>query len=335
MLIQHTAAGLLVVNSKDQIELINDQACRFAGIPPESTNLNLLRVRNPDFYAAVCETRPGPGFTYRQTIAGQVQVLSFKITQFKRNSETLRLVSIQDIHRELELKEGESYRKLISVLTHEIMNLMSPLTSVAGVLEKIYLGAKIPDISDIDKELIRVTRNSVAVIRDQSVGISNFLANYRKISKLPEPELSPFDALEWMEQLKIAFSGKMVEHAIHFDLVHDKALVRIEADKKLINQLIINILNNAIDAVKMNDGDRLIRIRLDLCRVNGVRITVSNNGPEIPSEIKDKIFVPFYTTKKEGSGIGLSICREIVRAHRGTMTLVSDVEHMTSFIIEL
>lgn len=333
MLIRHSAAGLLVLNGNNEVELINDQASRYAGIPPESTNLNLLKVRNPMFYEAVCRARPGDSQIYRQTLAGQVQVLSFKTTFFTRNTESLKLISIQDIRRELDTREGESYRKLISVLTHEIMNLMAPITSVAGVLDTTFGTTKGP--SRIGPDEMKTARNSIAVIRDQSAGISRFLANYRKIAKVPEPETTSFDAAEWLDQLRIAFSGRMQDLEIRFDIIHDKALLRIEADKSLLNQLMINLLNNAIEAVSEHKSGRFIRIRLERTRINGVRITVTNNGPVIPAERLDRIFVPFYTTKKEGSGIGLGICQEIMRVHHGTMTVVSGPEDLTSFVAEL
>jgi two-component system, NtrC family, nitrogen regulation sensor histidine kinase NtrY len=334
-LIRHSASGLIVVNGTDQIELINDEACRFAGIPPESTNLHLLRIRNPEFYQAVCGVMPGVSRTYRQIQGGQVQVLTFRASHFRRDSETLRLISIQDIRRELELKEGESYRKVISVLTHEIMNLMSPLTSVAGVLEQMYLVPHPPGVNDMDEERIRTTRNCVAVIRDQRMGIAGFLGNYRKISKIPDPEISPFDAADWLDQLRIAFSDKLEQHRIELEVVHDRAVVHIEADKKLMNQMVVNLMNNAIDAVAEYEGSRIIRIRLETANVNRIRFTVENNGPWIPAERLEKVFIPFYTTKKEGSGIGLSICREIVRAHHGSLALVSEPGGMTAFTVEL
>lgn len=333
MLIRNSATGLLVLNGSEEVELINDQASLYAGIPPESTNLSLVRVRNPLFYQAVCKVRPGESQTYRQTMDGQVQLLSFKATLFKRNTESLKLISIQDIRRELETREGESYRKLISVLTHEIMNLMAPITSVAGVLDKTFAAVESP--TDLNPEELKTTRNSISVIRDQSAGISRFLANYRKIAKVPEPETSSFDAADWFDQLRIAFSGQMQQYDIRFDLIQDKSVLRIEADKNLLNQLMINLLNNAIEAVSETESGRFISIRLERSRMNGVRITVTNNGPVIPSERLDRIFVPFFTTKKEGSGIGLGICQEIMRVHHGTLTVVSGPEDLTSFIAEL
>jgi len=175
----------------------------------------------------------------------------------------------------------------------------------------------------------------VAVIRDQRLGITGFLGNYRKISKIPEPEINPFEAGDWLDQLRIAFSDKAEQHQFQLEIVHDRSIRQIEADKKLLNQMLVNLMNNALDAVAENNGIRIIRIRLEPAEMNRIRIILENNGPCIPPERLEKIFIPFYTTKKEGSGIGLSICREIARAHHGSLTVVSEPDGMTAFTIEL
>ena len=137
-LIQHASTGLLVLDSNNQIELINKAACIYAGISPESTNLNILRIKHPAFYEAVCNLNPGENVTYRNLISNNLQILFFRATMIRRKDAELKLVSIQDIRHELEFREMESYRKLISVMTHEIMNLLSPLTSVSKELYSMF-----------------------------------------------------------------------------------------------------------------------------------------------------------------------------------------------------
>jgi signal transduction histidine kinase len=137
-----------------------------------------------------------------------------------------------------------------------------------------------------------------------------------------------------VEQLKIAFSGKMSENNIGFTIAADKSLKEVIADKKLLNQVIINIINNSIEALQEKTSDRQIRMQLLRTPQNNVIIKIINNGPFIPPALIEKIFVPFFTTKKSGSGIGLSISQEIMKLHNGSISAVSSEESKTCFIVE-
>jgi signal transduction histidine kinase len=334
-LIQHASTGLLVLDSRNQIELINKAACIYAGISPESTNMNILRIKHPAFYEAVCSLKPGENVTYRNLISNNLQILFFRATMIRRKDAELKLVSIQDIRHELEFREMESYRKLISVLTHEVMNLISPLISVSKELYSMFRNNDSPKLlSQIDDATIKTTVNGLQLINEQSNGLLNFVNNYRKITKLPQPEFTTFNMEEWLEQLKIVFTGKMNDHNILFRISSDKSLRQIIADKKLLNQVMINLINNSFDAVMETEGERKIEIQVTKNLQNSVIIKVINNGPLIPPELLEKIFVPFFTTKKNGSGIGLSISQEIMKLHNGSLVAVSSEETGTCFIVE-
>jgi len=334
-LIQHASTGLLVLDSNNKVELINKAACIYAGISPESTNMNSLRIKHPAFYEAVCDLKPGENVTYRNLISNNLQMLFFRATMIRRKEEELKLVSIQDIRHELEFRELDSYRKLISVLTHEIMNLLSPLTSVSKELYSMFRYNDLPkELSQIDETTIKAAVNGLQLINEQSNGLLNFVNNYRKISRIPQPDFITFKADEWVEQLKIAFSGKMQENNIEFQITAEKSLKEIIADKKLLNQVMINLINNSIDAVMEKEQERQIIIHMLKNLQNNTIISVINNGPLIQPELLEKIFVPFFTTKKNGSGIGLSISQEIMKLHKGSVIAVSSKESQTCFIVE-
>jgi len=335
-LLKQSAAGLLVLNSRNEVELINDVACRYAGLSPDSTQPNILQVKNPQFYDAVCRLQPGVNQTYKQITGNNIQMLVFRAILLKKNELSLKLVSIQDIRQELESREIESYRKLISVLTHEIMNLISPLTSVSGSLNSAYHpGDKPVTLEAISEDILKITLSSIDVINEQSNGLLNFMNNYRKLSRIPQPEIQPFDVEEWIDQLRIVYSGKMKEKDIDFVILGDKAARSIAADKRLINQVMINLMNNAMEAVMEISDNRMITLKVENTGSGRSLISLSNNGPIIPAKVQEKIFVPFFTTKKEGSGIGLSISQEIIKLHKGSLMVVSGPENLTSFIIEL
>ncbi len=332
-IIKHSATGLLVLQD-GKVELINNLACRYAGISPESTNKDLLRIKNPAFYDAICQLQPGSDITYKQSYGTEMQILLFRATILKRNEDTVKLVSIQDIRHELESKEVDSYRKLIRVMIHEIMNLMSPLTSVSKALYESYQqNENIQKLRDADDVLIHNTLNSLKVINEQSHGILNFTESYRRIAQVPNPVVKPFEVDEWAEQLKIVFSESLSQKNIFLEITFESSLQFIHADKNLMNQAVINIMNNAANALEEKSNKKFISIEITAGSGNG-RIKISNNGPQISAEIQEKIFVPFFTTKKNGSGIGLSIAQEIVRLHKGSLMVFSSGEY-TSFVIEL
>jgi len=334
-LIHHSTTGLLAMNQNAEIELMNETACWYAGISPETAHYKVLTVKNPEFYRAVCSLAPGESVTYKNVINNSFQLLFFRATLITKKDLPVKLVSIQDIRQELESKEVESYRKLISVLTHEIMNLLSPVTSVSKALFSQYLRGDQPvKLTEMDENMIMTTVRGLKVIDEQSRGMINFVNNYRKISKIPSPVFESFSIAEWLDQLKIVFKGELESESIAFDLQADRTTGQIVADKKLINQVIINVMNNAMDAVRENEGDKKISLHILQSPQNRLLIKISNNGPYIPPELQEKIFVPVVTTKKNGSGIGLSISQEIMKIHKGSISLLSMPDPYTVFTLE-
>jgi len=335
-LIHHSASGLLVMDSENKIMLINQTACRYAGIPADSTNPNLVGIKNPDFHNAIIRLNPGEDVVYKQIAGNDYHLLVFKATLLLQEGKAMKLISIHDIRSEMESRELESYRKLISVLTHEIMNLVTPLTSVSSSLESIYHkeNGRI-HTKDLTEEMLRTTQTGLRLINEHSSGLKQFIETYRKISRIPKPDIKPFNIDEWIEQIRIAFSSRLSENNIRLHIKKDSRIGKLWADKSLLNQVIINLMNNSIDALLEINSDRTIYIEFLQRPDNRLRLTLSNNGPEIPQEILDKIFVPFFTTKKTGSGIGLSICQEIVRLHKGSLAVLSPSGGITTFVVEL
>jgi C4-dicarboxylate-specific signal transduction histidine kinase len=215
------------------------------------------------------------------------------------------------------------------------MNILSPLTSVAKELHTLFnddlIQKKSPGVED---SLINTAVSGLQLINEQSNSLVNFMNNYRKVSRLPQPEFSSFSVSEWIVQLKIAYSGRMKESNIDFKISAEKSLNEIIADKKLLNQVMINLINNACDAVMDNERDRKIEICMLKNSMNRIIIKIINNGPVIPGELLEKIFVPFFTTKKGGSGVGLSISQEILKMHNGSIVAISSEESNTYFILE-
>jgi two-component system, NtrC family, nitrogen regulation sensor histidine kinase NtrY len=335
-LIRHSATGMVLLNQNNGIELMNEMACRYAGISPESTNYKVLEIKNPEFYRAICAMVPGENVTYRNVINNSFQLLFFRATLIRKEDQPVKFISIQDIRQELESKEVESYRKLIRVLTHEIMNLLSPITSVSKALYAQYhLNDKPVALANVNENFIQTTVMGLQVIEEQSRGITDFVNNYRRISRIPAPVIEAFSVRDWLEQIKIVFTNQFESGQIHFEIMADNAVRQILADKNLINQVAINVMNNAMDAVMENEGSRRISLQVLLNFQKRILIKISNNGPCIPPELQEKIFVPFFTTKKNGSGIGLSISQEIMKLHKGSIQVFSEPGGHTVFVLEI
>lgn len=335
-LIQQASIGLVVLNEQDEIELINEVMCRYAGISPASTNMNLLKIKNQEFYDVLTRIVAGESVTFRNILSGSVQLLLFHATAIKSGEKTVKLISVQDIRQELDEKELESYQKLISILTHEIMNSIAPMISVSKTLVNFYTTGDVPVKKEAVNDLmITTTVQGLKLIEEQGNGLVSFVNSYRRLTKIPEPVFQRFAVDEWLEQLTILFAERLRSDHIELEIVIEKTLTEILADKNLINQVVVNLINNAIDALQQIDEHRKITIELSANRDNRVTIKISNNGPAIPSDIREKIFIPFYTTKENGSGIGLSLSRQIMRSLKGSISLVSNEQEDTVFTLEI
>jgi len=334
-ILEQSATGLVVLNAANEIEVINRAAARFAGISPDSTDRRLMRIRNPVLFEQLKSITPGENITYRGHGPGPDLRLLLKAIEIEMSGKRIKVVSIDNIRRELDQTELESYQRLIRVLTHEIMNSVAPLTSVSSTLQKRFYPDQIPiDPGKIDKELVHALVHGLSTIDDQTRGMSEFVNNYRKLTKLPEPAIAPMDVTEWMEMLKILLSGQMEDEGIQLQMACDPGIRMMHADKNLLNQVMMNLVNNARDALASIPEGRELRIELFGYDPGHLFIKVSNNGVVIPEEDLEKIFIPFYTTKTAGSGIGLYISRQIIQLHRGLLS-VSSRPGETTFLIEL
>jgi len=335
-LIQQASIGLVVLNEQNEIELINEVICRYAGISPASTNMNLLKIRNQEFYDVLTRIEAGDSVTFRNILSGSVQLLLFRATAIKSGDNTVKLITVQDIRQELDEKELESYQKLISILTHEIMNSLAPMISVSKTLVNFYTTDDVPVKTDaVNDTMISTTVQGLKLIEEQGNGLINFVNSYRRLTKIPAPVFQRFAVDDWLEQLTILFAERLKSDQIELEIVVEKTLTEIYADKNLINQVVVNLISNAIDALLQIEEQRKITIELSANRDNRVIIKISNNGPIIPADIQEKIFIPFYTTKVSGSGIGLSLSRQIMRSLKGSISLVSNEQEDTVFILEI
>ena len=245
--------------------------------------------------------------THMSQVEGALGTFSVRETEATLQGRTVRVIGFSDIKSELADRETESYVKLIRVLTHEIMNSVTPIVSLSETLLRQAEGEQ---------------RDGLQTISRTGSELMAFVENYRRFTHIPEPHPTLFYLQPFLQRMA-SLAGRPVEVSVcPADLI-------LHADEGLVARVVSNLLKNAVQATPQEGN---IRMQASLGEKEEVVIDVTDNGPGIPDELAQQIFVPFFTTKKEGSGIGLSISRQIMRKCGGTIALVSDAEHgLTTF----
>ena len=243
------------------------------------------------------------------------------------------LLSVQNIKNELDDKELDSWRKLIRVMMHEIMNSITPITSLSESLAGyLYSDGKIKSPEEVNEKTIETTIRGLEVIREQGKGLISFVDSYRKLTRLPKPEKKMFQVKNLIENINILSGSFDNSNNIKIEYIVEPDELEIFADEKLVSQVLINLVKNAFQA-NINNENAKVRILSNISESGRPEISVTDNGPGITEEILDKIFIPFFTTKEAGSGIGLSISRQIMQMHGGNLKVRSVPGTSTSMIL--
>ncbi|MDA3953526.1 MAG: ATP-binding protein [Bacteroidales bacterium] len=260
--------------------------------------------------------------------------LSTKLVELKIGSKTIKLLAFQNIQSELDKKEVESWQKIIRVLTHEIMNSVSPIDSATTSISRLYkINNAAIKPSDIDEEIISKTIKGIDIIQQRSKGMLNFVQNFRDLTLLPEPRKEEIKVLDLFHTVEILFIKDIEECSIEFKTNSSPKQLTIFADKSQIEQVLINLVKNSIESLRGIKNPQLAISSFKNDKNKSV-IAVTDNGPGISTEIQDNIFTPFFTTKENGSGIGLSLSRQIMQLHDGKITVQSEPNVKTIFTLE-
>jgi signal transduction histidine kinase len=239
------------------------------------------------------------------------------------------LISITNIDQEIDYTEILAWEKVIHVLTHEIMNSMTPISSLSGLLrgKADWLSTEKPDF-----EKIRDIADGLEVIERRSQGLINFVNNYKVVTSVPKPKFSVVLIENLFKQIKLLVYEEVVNRGITIRFVLKANLLHATMDVHLIEQVLLNLIKNACDSCEARTG-ALIEVQADE-KDKKIVISVQDNGAGIDAENLDKIFIPFFSTKKTGSGIGLSLSKQIMRLHRGSIHATSEPGKYTTFHLE-
>ncbi len=331
-MLKSSATGLLAVDEKGYIEQINDSALDFIGLP-HITHIDLLKQKNKELFEQLMLIMPGQSRTIKVLHDNELRLFSLKVALLSFGSNSYRLYSITDIKAELEENELDSWQKLIRVMTHEIMNSVAPITSLSNTLSRIFIRNNHPiPVQEITGKHVENIIHGLEVIENTGSGLMRFVEDYRKLTKVPSPVFKSISIDNWLNAIRLLMRDKLYEEKINLRIVKKGSRNELIGDEKLLNQVMINILNNAVDALKDIDHKK-ITISITENNLGRLKISISDNGKGIPPEELEKIFIPFYTTKEKGSGIGLSLSRKIMRLHRGSISVSSQPAEKTTFIL--
>lgn len=319
-LIEQTATGIFTVNNKGFILNSNQQARQLIGLDP-LTHISQLESLDRHLHQVVQNIKPGQQqLAALQKKDGVVQ-LQFRASAFRSGEEVFTLLSVHDIRNELDEKEIDSWRKLIRVMRHEIMNSVTPITSLSeSLIEYFYVDEQVKSPALIDKNTIDTTVSGLELIHEQAQNLFRFVESYKQLARMPEPEPKSFPVNKLLDNICMiarSFPNAEKTELVCESVAEDQTLL---ADEQQITQVMINVVKNAYQAL-----ENTINARVEISWVQGKdgheRLIVSDNGPGIDDEHIDKVFIPFFTTKKNGSGIGLSLSRQIMQMHGGSLEI--------------
>lgn len=323
--------GIIALNPKGFVTQSNRFALKLLGLDI-FTHISQLHKVSSHLQTVFQHIKPGESQRVSYTNErGTVQLL-INAASIRIQGEEVRLLVINDIENEMDEKEIDSWIRLIRVLSHEIMNSIAPITSLSDTLLSFY---RAPEAEQDREGLKQNTINGLQVISDTGKSLISFVESYRKFTRIPEPVKESIDLQEFIHRMIILCSMEPNFDRITIHTHITPLDLKIYADPNLLGQVILNLMKNAFQAMQaQSQGTLSITAEKELL-TNNIRIKISDNGPGIPSEIVNEIFVPFYTTKTEGSGIGLSIARQIMRAHGGNIKVSSLPHHETTFTLTL
>lgn len=331
-IVQHVGIGLLTFKRDGSIQIMNSAAKRLLRITKADRIEDLKEVSEP-LVETFKKLKTGGRELLRLTFGDETIQLSVFAIELTLRDEEVKLISMSNIQSELEEKEMEAWQNLVRVLTHEIMNSVTPISSLAGIVEED-LKKRIdrPTDETLKKEDLEDMYLSLQTISKRSAGLIKFVKEFRTLTHIPKPKLAEVPVKELLEELALLHKKELVDHGIVIGVDVSPANLFIFADKTMIEQVLINLIKNAIQAFEDQPVKR-IELKAYANEKGRAVISVKDNGSGIDAEALEKIFIPFFSTKKTGSGIGLSLSKQIMRQHEGNITVKSTLGEGTEFLL--
>ncbi|WP_026968581.1 sensor histidine kinase [Algoriphagus terrigena] len=325
---KHLSIGLITFGEDGEIQILNVAAKRILNIE-ELKNIAEIESINKELHLAVQNLRTGGSELIKIAHPDGIMQLSVYVIELLMRGERFKLVSLQNIQSELEEKEMEAWQNLVKILTHEIMNSIAPISSLAGTL-KGEIEQRIESNERASDEELEDFLMGMSTIEKRSEGLINFVSEFRSLAHIPTPKFGIIGISKLFDQLEILLQNQLESQGISLEKdLNPKELI-LFGDQTQIEQVMINLLQNAIQALEEAEVKR-ITLKAFIDEAGKIILEVCDTGKGIEEEALGKIFIPFFTTKKKGSGIGLSLSKQIMRRHKGNIQVRSKLGEGTTF----
>ena len=329
--VQQVGTGLLSFDENGRIELINNTAKKYLR-SPQIHNIEEIKAQSEALYNHLTSIKPGGN---RLLALDPKHQLAIGATELILRGKSYKLITLQNIQPELQQNELEAWQKLTRVLRHEIMNSITPIASLTSTLKDIL----VEDLTqkdtkfELDTESVDDLQDGLDTIESRSYGLIKFIDAYRDYTTIPEPTVTDIKLEELLENIANLLKIEIRKADVDFNWGVIPTETIIQADEELMEQVLINMVKNAIEAT-VEQKKPVVQL-LGSTDVDGtVMIKIRDNGQGIEPEALERIFIPFYTTKKTGSGIGLALSQQIMQLHNGTLTVDSEPDKFTEFTLK-
>ncbi len=332
-IIRQADIGILTINSRGHILFANPKIEELFNYTPLNHIKQLAQV-DEDLYTLFAELKPFERKLIKLTTERDKKQIAIKTTEMTVNKNAFLLVVAQDIHQELDENETDSWVRLIRVLTHEIMNSITPITSISDTILRYFKAedGSLP-ANKFGEGQLQNTVKGLEVIKEQGINLMDFVQSYRSFLSVPKPDKTLVNALNLLEKVKVLMDEELKSSdTISFEIDVAPSDLELFIDEKQILQVLVNLSKNAFQALALHRRGN-IQITAGMDAHGKKHIVVQDNGPGIAQELLDEIFVPFFTTKNTGTGIGLSLSKQIMHLHGGSLKVKSIPNEETSFYL--
>mgnify|MGYP001568761318 CR=1 FL=1 len=331
-IVQHVGIGILTFKRDGSIQIINSAAKRLLRVTKADSIEDLRKMSEP-LVESFLKLKTGGRELVRLKSGDEIIQLSVYAIELTLRGEELKLISMSNIQSELEEKEMEAWQNLVRVLTHEIMNSVTPISSLAGIVEED-IKHKLEKSNEVSlkKEEAEDMYLSLQTISRRSEGLIRFVKEFRNLTHIPKPKLTEVGVKNLLEEMALLHKKELADHNVSISISVDPEHLAISADKNMIEQVLINLIKNAIQSFD-EQADKRIDLTAFASEKGRAAISIKDNGQGIDAEALEKIFIPFFSTKKTGSGIGLSLSKQIMRQHEGRISVKSKLGEGTEFIL--
>ncbi|MFC2129280.1 PAS domain-containing sensor histidine kinase [Bacteroidota bacterium] len=332
-IVQNIDVSILAYQRNGTVEMINPAAKKLFQVN-SLKEIQKLEFLSKDLCKTLLTIKPGENHLVKVQDEDDILQLAIYATEFKVKDKVIILTTVKNIQNVLEGQETEAWQKLISVLTHEIMNSIAPISSLSATLDMMIkdYNKNHSEGESLDAESVNEIQQALQTINKRSTGLMSFVETYRSLTKIPKPNFELVEMKSLIENVVTLMKKEVRDSKVKLEFSMKPDSIKLQIDEQMIVQVLINMIKNSVHALE-NEKDGTISIRGYYNKRGRPTIQVADNGQGILPEVLDKIFIPFFTTKQNGSGIGLSLSRQILRLHGGTITAQSKPGEVTIFAL--